>query len=381
VVADVQPVLAQVDRRPEDVRCAGDRIRGVRRILVVRNDRLGDVVLTLPAVRALRIAYPRAWIGLLVRRSVAAFASLATDVDELVVDRPGGAPIEALMGGFRPDVTVCIARSYRVARAAHRLRLPNRIGTGRRPYSFLFDRRVEEPRRGGGRHEVEYALSFAHRIGAPPGPAEFPLKVPAGVVESCENWLAMHGIVDPFVVLHPGSGGSCPAWPIDHHVQLAAVLAGRGVPVVFSVGPDDDDVHQALDDEARVIRQLPRLSNSAHGLAGLLQRAAVVVASSTGPAHLAAALDTPTLAFHAPWNSCGVARWGPYSTTGWGLIAELSGAPHWSRGRRRAEGPRLMEAVTPTLAAKVVTDLMDGRSPELPPAPGRAGGGVTPVRA
>lgn len=365
MVADVQPVLAQVDRRPEEVRCPGDRIEGLRRILVIRNDRLGDVVLTLPAIRAIRHAYPRAWIGLLVRRPVAAFASLATDVDELLVDREDRGGLEPLLASFRPDATVCVARNYRVARATHRLRLPHRVGTGRRPYSFLFHRRVEEPRRTGGRHEVEYALSFAHRVGADPGPAEFPLAIPENVVEACEHWLEMHGVDAPYVVLHPGSGGSCPSWPVEHHVQLAAVLAGRGVPVLFSVGPDEDEVHAALDDQPRAIRLLPRLSHSAHGLAGLLRRAAVVVASSTGPAHLAAALGTPTISLHAPWKSCGVTRWGPYAERGWALVADGDGAARWSRRRRRQHGSRLMEGLTPSVLVKVVGDLLDGREPSL----------------
>jgi len=365
VLLDVHPVLAQVDRQAEQVRCPGEPLSRARRVLVVREDRLGDVVLTLPAIRALRRTYPDAWFGLLVRPSLAGFAELCDDVDEVVVDPGTRASAERAMAEFRPDATVFVSREPRLALAARRARLPHRVGTGRRLYSWSFHRRVDERRRGGGRHEVEYGLSFAHRLGASPAPAEFPVTVPDAVHEATAHWLALHGVPDRFVVLHPGSGGSCPAWPVAHHVQLAAMLSGQGVGVVFSIGPADVDVHATLDAEPRTIRRIPRLSGSVATLAALAQRAAAVVASSTGPIHLATALGTPALAFHAPWDSCGIERWGPYGERGWALVADAREARRWPRSRRREHGPSLMAALSPSIALRCVEALLDDRTPSI----------------
>jgi len=290
---------------------------------------------------------------------------MADGIDEVLAWSGRGRDLQAAMASFRPDATLLISRSSRPAWAAYRLRLPQRVGTGRRAYSWMFDRTVRERRRAGIRHEVEYALSFAHRVGGVPGPAEFRLSVPRDVDESCARWLEMQSIAEPFVVLHPGSGGSCPAWSVAHHVQLAALLEGRGVRVVFTVGPGDEDVGVALDLEPRSIRRLPRYSGSVAAVAALLSRAAVVVGSSTGPVHLAAAVGARTLALHAPWSTCSVGRWGPYSDRGWALVADLPGAERWGRSRRRRLGARLLDGLSPSTVHACVLRMLDGRDPEI----------------
>jgi ADP-heptose:LPS heptosyltransferase len=176
------------------------------------------------------------------------------------------------------------------------------------------------------RHEVEFSLSFAHRVGAVPGEARFPLEIAAPERDDARRWLEARGIDAPFVVLHPGSGGSCPRWPSRHFAALARRLRGEGWPVVLSVGPEDGAIARDFGDDRAVF------SGDLPTLGALLAAAALVVGNSTGPLHLAAALGTPTLALHVSWSSCGAARWGPYSPTGWALVV---GGPELSRLPRR----------------------------------------------
>jgi ADP-heptose:LPS heptosyltransferase len=225
---------------------------------------------------------------------------------------------------------------------------------------------VDEHRRSGGRHEVEYALSFAHRAGSPNRPPLFPLRVPDEASAPVEEWLSAHAFrigKEKPAVLHPGSGGSCPSWPVENWLDLAARLIERGRRVVVSVGPDDDGIAAALDAAEPEIRRLPRFTGGVQQLAALSRRAGVVVSNSTGPLHLAAALGTPTLGFYAPWATCGVGRWGPYADNGWALVAGCDEALEWSHGQRRRQAPSLMKAVPPELAARCIVDLLEGRAP------------------
>ena len=352
--------LEQVVRRAEEVRTPGPAWSDVRRLVVVRDDRLGDLLLSLPAVAALREAYPDARLGLMVASGAADLARLVPDVDEVLVSAASGPERQACLAAFRADLVVCIARGAAGAWAAWRSGVHHRVGVGRRIFSPLFERRVDERRRGGQRHEVEYALSFAHRAGAAPAAARFPLRLPED-----DGLDGTGGAPDGrFVVLHPGSGGSCPRWPVPHYLRLASLLQAEGVPVVLSLGPADDDVAAAAtaDDAAR---RAPRFRGALPGLAGLLSRAAVVVSNSTGPLHLAAALGTATLAFHAPWPTCGVSRWGPYAENGWGLVADHPGAERWSRRERAARAEALMAGIAPGVVLSCVTQLLDGRAPRL----------------
>jgi len=359
--------LDRVARRPTEIRTPGEPWSGVERLVVARDDRLGDVILSLPAVAALRLAYPDARLALLVHPRIAPVARLVEGVDEVLA--PASTETASSLARFDPELFVCISRSPRLALAARRAGVHHTVGPGRRLWSGLFERRVSESRRAGLRHETEYALSFAHRAGAGPGPHEARLRLPEDAIEAVRAWRARSGLDRPFVLLHPGTGGSCPAWPLSHWVRLAAILIERGRSVALSIGPDDDRAHAAFDRAPAAVRALGRFGTGLVELAALAKDAGVVVGNSTGPVHLAALMGTPTLAIHAPWPSCGPERWGPYAANGWTATPRAADV-RWTRRRRRALGPQLLERVEPDFVAAAVTDVAEGRAPAkgVPPA-------------
>jgi len=361
----VEPRLRQVECRPEEARTPGPLIDGVRRLIVVRHDRLGDLVLTLPAVDALRRAYPSARLALMVRADLAPLARMIPVVDDVLPAHPDRVRLREQIEGYGADLVVCISRGAGISRVALRAGVRERIGTGYRIYSPLFTRTVSERRSPGKRHEAEFALSFAHRAGADAGPAAFPLTVPDRSQEIVSAWLARHRSSGPFVVLHPGSGGSCPRWPVERFVELAQLLEARDLPVVFSIGPDDTGCEETIDAASPCVRELPRFTSELELLPALLRSAALVISNSTGPLHLAAALERPTLGIYAPWPTCGVARWGPYSERGWALVAETVEVQSWSRRERRRRGPQLLSAIPADVAAHCAIELAEARPPTL----------------
>ena len=354
--------LLQVQRRASEVRFAGERLDGVRRIVVARDDRLGDVVLSLPAVDALRRTYPEARLALMLRRPLHPLGSMVLGADDLL-DAPSDLSSSIrLLRDYETDLLVCISRGGLLPWAAALAGVRYRVGTGYRLYSALLSHRVNERRRAGEHHELEYALSFAHRVGASPAIERFPLQVPDSARASADRWLAKSGLRDSYVLIHPGTGGSCPAWPVEHFLRLAAQVAAGGRPVVLSVGPADDAVRLALDRAPAPVRALPRTSAGIQELAALIQRAAVVVSNSTGPLHLAAALGVVTLGFYVPWATCGVSRWGPYAENGWALVADHEEARGWSRSRRRRDGAALLASIPVDLAAETLERLVPAGS-------------------
>lgn len=326
----------------------------MRRIAVVRHDRLGDLLLTVPAIAALRRTYSEAGIALLVDPARVEAAGMIGGVDDVLALRRAPYEMRRQLADVGADLAVCISRGAGPAWAACRAGVPRRVGPGRKFYSHLFHRRVGESRRQGRRHEAEYALSFAHRAGASAGPAEFPLDIPASARECAARWLDSHGLEKDPVVLHPGSGGSCPSWPAEHFTRLGEALRGEGLTVVVTRGPDET---------VRRPAGAPEFAEGACALAALLERAPLVVSNSTGPIHLAAALGRPTLALHAPWASCGVARWGPYSERGWGLVAHHPQAEAWSRSERRIKGPALMSALSPETVLRCCVRMLSSGDP------------------
>ena len=362
---DGTAAVRQVIRKDGEIRTAGTPIPGVRRIVLVRDDSIEDFVCSLPAVAAVREAYPSAWLGLLVRPSVAPLARMAPDVDEVLVPPRTVDGLEQAFQRFRPDLLISLSRNSMVAWAGWRVKVPHRIGTGFRLYSPLFTGRVEERRRSGDSHEVDYALSFAHRVGAPAAPARFRLAIPREAQDGIGHWLDLHRVKRPYVVIHPGAGPGCPSWPAVHFVQLATLLEAESIPVVFSMGEDDGEFIEALEDDHPFLRRLPRFEGAAEARAALFATSAVTVGNGVSAVHLASSLGVPTLTMHPPWRGCGYLRRGPYAANGWALVAESEAAKGWSPRRRQALGPQLMGAITPADARRCVVAMMAGKEPEL----------------
>ncbi|HXX64106.1 MAG TPA: glycosyltransferase family 9 protein, partial [Bacteroidota bacterium] len=204
--------------------------------------------------------------------------------------------------------------------------VPLRVGTGYRFYSLLFNRRVYTHRKTAERHELEYNIELLSALGCkatPRKPLVFPLVVDEESQRSVERLLARLGIRGSYAVIHPGSGGSAREWPREHFASLAAALIDRLSLSVVVTGTSE---------EAPLAEEIVHLSGgravslagalSVKELAALLRRAVLVAANSTGPIHLAAALNTPVLGFYPQIPVMGARRWGPWTEKARVLIPE-----------------------------------------------------------
>jgi heptosyltransferase-2 len=293
-----------------------------RRILVVRTDRLGDVILTLPMVSAIRRAYPGARIAMLLRRYTGAIVEGHRDVDEILwYDGPQGPlPFGTMLLRLRRgkfDAAVAVHPRLRIAALLVLAGIALRIGSGYRFYSVLFNRRVYEHRRDARRHELEYNMNLLRPLGIEPpdlhGEAEFGITVPPESRQRVEELLAQRGVRPPFAVLHPGTGKSAREWPRTKIGELGARIArdmGMAV-VVTGSEPERDLVREVA---AGVGPSSVPLAGvlSLKDLAALLQMATVWIGHSTGPLHLAVAVGTPVVALYPQLTAMSPRRWGPY---------------------------------------------------------------------
>jgi hypothetical protein len=200
---DADPVVRQIRIRDQEVRLPGEPIPGVRRIVLVQNGTLEDLIFSLPAIHAVRDAYPHAWLAVLVRKSTAPLVRLVPVIQEILIAGPGTHELEASIRSFNADLLISLSRGSGVAMAGWRVKVPHRIGTGFRVFSSRFTRQVKERRRNGTLHEVDYGLSFAHRVGATAGPPQFGIHVPEKAKVGVRHWLELQGLPDKVIVIHP----------------------------------------------------------------------------------------------------------------------------------------------------------------------------------
>lgn len=278
------------------------------RLLVVRPDNLGDVLMTGPALVALRAAAPRARIDLLGSPAGAAAVPLLPELDGAVVasvswQRLGpdpGPPDDELIAtvrGRRYDAAIVLTSfSQSPWPAGYVCRLagiPVRAGLSKEFGGAALTHWVPAP--DDDLHQVDRMLHLLGRLGIDPAPPVLHASVPPAARAAAQEALHRQGIAPdaPHAVLLPGA--SCPSrrYAPDRFRAVAAALARAGLPVLVCGPEPERELVQAVAGEPGVAALVGELD--VPGLAGLLAGAAVVVANNSGGAHLADAVGTPVV--------------------------------------------------------------------------------------
>jgi heptosyltransferase-2 len=296
-----------------------EEAKTIKRILIVRTDRLGDVVLTLPILPVLRRCFPDAFLSMLLKRYTGEIVEGNPYLDEIIWYDDGGRPLPfrticRLLRQRKFDAAIVVYPRPRLAWLMVCAGIPVRIGTGYRYYSFLFTRRVYEHRKDAFKHEVEYNFSLVRQLGCTTDdPPEFLIDIPEAARARAAE-LTGHSAGRRIVVMHPGSGGSAREWPVQSFGSLAALLTGNEDTTVIVTGTSTEagKARQVVDATGgRAISVAGALS--VKELAGLLQRADLFVSNSTGPIHIAAAVGTPVVGFYPQHAAMSARRWGPWT--------------------------------------------------------------------
>lgn len=314
-----------------------NRLQAPKRILVVRTDRLGDVILSLPVPIALKKSYPGVQISMLVQPYTAKIAAGHPAVDELLIydNLPEKNKLRFIRQWARRlrqkqfDAVLVLHASFELALICYWAGIPVRVGTGFRAYAFLFNRKVFHHRKNAERHELDYNLDLVKKIGAEPGTVRFQIDIPEQAFVTAKNFLIQNKLTSQQkpVILHPGSGGSAKDWPLQKFAQLNDQLQKElGVKVIITGGPTEQDIIKNLISRCRHKPVGWSGSHSLKELAALIQQAGLFISNSTGPLHLAVAVETPVIGFYCPIIPCLPQRWGPYAQVDSVLMPP--GVPH-----------------------------------------------------
>jgi ADP-heptose:LPS heptosyltransferase len=280
-----------------------EKFESVSRIAVLRGGGLGDLIFAIPAIAALKAAYPEASITLLgTPAHKALIAATKSPVDEVQVlpfsegVRPGDENEDELdrffaeMRARRFDLAVQIHGGGRYSNPfLLRLGARHTVGT-RTPDAASLERTVpylyyqNEPVRA--LEVAGFAGAFPVDLEARLAPAEG-LRPPAQTADDDGR---------PLVVMHPGATDPRRRWPAERFAQLAVACAGDGFRVVVVGDGSEKGIADRIVELAGANRVLSLAGElDMAGLVALLAGAAVVVGNDSGPRHLAQALGVPTV--------------------------------------------------------------------------------------
>jgi len=267
--------------------------------LFVAPNWIGDAVMSLPVLRAVRRRHPGDRLTVLARKGPAAIYRAEGSADEVMT-----------RSSFLADALAIRARRFDEAWL-----LPNSLragllafisGAGRR-LGYATDRRAPlltdaPPPPPGTRHQLRDYDALLLTAGIPPDSDSPRIPIPEAAARRAGQALAAAGLSgDRLVVLCPGSAyAAIKRWPADRFAALSDRLAERGFSCAVAIGPGERALAEAVARKARAAPPLLGEDLDPVELAAVFARARLVVANDSGPAHLAAAVGTPVAVFFGP---------------------------------------------------------------------------------
>lgn len=289
-----------------------------RRVILSRTDNIGDVVLTLPMAGVVKRRYPDCEVVFLAQGYLEPVLEACPSVDRILdwtaLEEQPPSSIAAALAEMEADAIVHVFPDKAIANAARRAGIPLRIGTKRRWYHRLTcNELVPLSRKHSDRHEAELNVQLLAPLDVDadyrlPDLVEFSTLVPVeGARQRVGEFLDQARFK---LVLHPGSRGNGKEWPEGHYLDLVDQLNSADYQILVTGTADEGRRFAKLADHPSTVDLTGKLDLAE--LTALLAAVDGVVASGTGPLHMAAATGTPTLGlFPSKEGSIGADRWGP----------------------------------------------------------------------
>jgi heptosyltransferase-3 len=291
--------------------------------LVSRTDAIGDVVLTLPVAGQLKQLVPGCRVVLIGRSYTAAVAAACPWVDDfLALDELERLPPPEQLARLRSFAAAAIIHVFPnklLARLAQQARIPVRIGTRNRLFHWLTcNRLVALSRRNSSLHEAQLNLELLRPLGyrtthGLPAVAELVRMVPAvPLPPHFQKLLATRKQGQLNIILHPRSRGSAREWGLNNFGQLARRLHTAGHHVFVSgTAAEGQELTEWLRDNAAYLTHDLTGQLALPEFIAFIAAADGLVAGSTGPLHLAAALGRHALGLYPPIRPMHPGRWAP----------------------------------------------------------------------
>ena len=291
-------------------------------ILLVRTDRIGDVVLSLPLAQAIKNKFPGCKVTFLVKNYTIDLVKNNPFIDDVItLDEIDNTP--TLISNVRKikskkfDSCIVVYPTFRIAFILFLTGIKNRIGTGYRSYSFFFTKKIYEHRKYAERHELQYNLNLLKVFDIDKqltfGEADFHLQISEEGKRDVQQFFLKNKIDDskPIIIVHPGSGGSAVDLPLNKMKQLVENLLTLNTKILITGSASEKEICQSLVVNENSINVAGLFSLPS--LIALIERSAIFISNSTGPLHIAAALKKYVVGFYPKIDACSVRRWGPFT--------------------------------------------------------------------
>ena len=277
------------------------------KLLITRHDKIGDFVVTLPLIKAIKEQYSRTHITVLVSKVNYSFAQSIEFIDEVILyDKEDFFAMLKKIRAEKFDATISAFIDTRLGWLLFLAGIKKRVAPATKIAQLFFNAKIVQRRSQVQKREWEYNLDL--------GKALFPhlkLEFTKPLLTTVHSPLSTHS---KRVVFHPGFGGSSDGnLTLDDYMNLARSISNSEHEIVFTFGPDDgvskEYIVQHLDFKATIVDSKMSLIEFCTFLSGC----ELFISTSTGPMHLAGAVNIKTLSFFGESLFASAKRWGTMS--------------------------------------------------------------------
>ncbi|MGE5197291.1 MAG: lipopolysaccharide heptosyltransferase II [Deltaproteobacteria bacterium] len=319
VLTAARGILLKISGTPE-VRQKYD----FHKILVVRTDKIGDVLLSTPVIKALRDNYPDAHIAMMVSPYTKDLVEGNPYLNEIIVydkDLRHKSWLESMkfagmLRGKKFDLALVLHPTNRVHLLAFFAGIPMRVGYDRK-MGFLLTDRLSHTKQLGEKHESEYSLDLVRYLGIEPQDKSLFMPVDPHSERWADKFLAAKGVdaEDKLLAIHPGA--SCPSriWPSERFAEVADRLIEKyGFKVILVSDRRGVQLTQKIAESMHhpVIDLTGRTSIGE--LASILRRCRLFISNDSGPVHIGCAVGVAVITiFGRKQPGLSPKRWGALS--------------------------------------------------------------------
>lgn len=268
-------------------------------ICVVRLSAIGDVILTVPVVRAIQADMPQARITWITGRAAYEILKDLSGVEFVVIDKPRSLKdyfrFWRLIRGNQFDVLLALQASLRTNLLYPLIRAKRKVGFDKRRARDGHRCFVKEAIAFKEQHLLEGFLEFAKHIGVNITSAPtWQLAIP----QTDYDWVLEH-LSSPYIVINPAASKAERNWPIGNYVLLIQKIQNQypEINIVLTGAPNDQHIAKQITSQVEVVNLIGQ--TSLKQLAAVLDKAIVLIAPDTGPAHIATAMNTPVIGLYA----------------------------------------------------------------------------------
>ena len=293
------------------------KIKEPNTIIISRTDKIGDLVLSIPAISMVKKMYPKCKLYVLVRKYNSEIVKGFQFIDGVIsIDNYSEHELVEKMRQIHADVFIALYSNNQILKLALKSGAKYRIGPLSKPLSwFIYNKGIRQHRSESLKNEAEYNLDLVRQLDKElfarqkitVDPIPYGRLNHNKIVEFLDN-----NKIYNYILIHPFSGGSTKNFTVDEYIKLINKIHEKWSDKQIVISSSNDDIKEAERIKAACANTYIYKANSILEIAALIDKCRLYIGASTGPSHIAGNLKKKCVCIYPAYKFLSKTRWGLY---------------------------------------------------------------------